>query len=57
VQWTFTTYSSPVSRRTFDRVSHEHLKRFLAHRITDPRLLRIIDRFRKTGGPGRAEFD
>jgi retron-type reverse transcriptase len=33
----------------FDRVSHEHLKRFLAHRITDPRLLRIIDRFLKAG--------
>ena len=33
----------------FDHVSHEHLKRFLAHRISDPRLLRIIERFLKAG--------
>ena len=33
----------------FDQVSHEHLRRFLAHRIGDPRLLRIIDRFLKAG--------
>jgi RNA-directed DNA polymerase len=33
----------------FDQVSHDHLKRFLAHRIGDPRLLRIIDRFLKAG--------
>lgn len=33
----------------FDNVNHDHLKRFLAHRISDPRLLRIIDRFLKAG--------
>ena len=33
----------------FDHVSHDHLKRFLAHRISDPRLLRIIERFLKAG--------
>ncbi|ASF48347.1 group II intron reverse transcriptase/maturase [Methylovulum psychrotolerans] len=33
----------------FDNVSHDHLRRFLAHRISDPRLLRIIDRFLKAG--------
>lgn len=33
----------------FDNVNHEHLKRFLAHRISDTRLLRIIDRFLKAG--------
>jgi group II intron reverse transcriptase/maturase len=33
----------------FDKVSHDHLKRFLAHRISDPRFLRIIDRFLKAG--------
>jgi RNA-directed DNA polymerase len=33
----------------FDHVSHYHLQRFLAHRITDPRLLRIIERFLKAG--------
>jgi group II intron reverse transcriptase/maturase len=33
----------------FDQVSHEHLRRFLAHRISDPRFLRIIDRFLKAG--------
>jgi RNA-directed DNA polymerase len=33
----------------FDRVSHTHLKRFLAYRVGDPRLLRIIDRFLKAG--------
>ena len=36
-------------KRFFERVSHEHLMRFLAHRITDPRLLRIIRRFLKAG--------
>jgi len=33
----------------FDNVNHDHLRRFLAHRISDPRLLRIIDRFLKAG--------
>jgi RNA-directed DNA polymerase len=33
----------------FDHVSHYHLQRFLAHRISDPRLLRIIERFLKAG--------
>lgn len=36
-------------RAFFDKVSHEHLKRFVAHRISDPRFLRIIDRFLKAG--------
>lgn len=33
----------------FDNVSHDHLRRFLVHRIADPRLLRIIERFLKAG--------
>jgi RNA-directed DNA polymerase len=33
----------------FDHVTHSHLLRFLAHRIADPRFLRIIDRFLKAG--------
>ena len=33
----------------FDHVSHYHLQRFLAHRISDPRFLRIIERFLKAG--------
>lgn len=33
----------------FDNVSHYHLLRFLKHRIADPRLLRIIQRFLKAG--------
>ena len=33
----------------FDHVTHFHLRRFLAHRIADPRFLRIIDRFLKAG--------
>lgn len=33
----------------FDQVSHEHLMRFLAHRISDERFLRIIRRFLKAG--------
>ena len=33
----------------FDHVSHAHLDRFLAHRITDGNLLRIIRRFLKAG--------
>jgi len=33
----------------FDHVSHTHLLRFLAHRIADPNLLRIVQRFLKAG--------
>jgi len=33
----------------FDHVSHDHLMRFLAHRIGDPNFLRIISRFLKAG--------
>lgn len=33
----------------FDHVSHAHLVRFLEHRIADPRLLRIVQRFLKAG--------
>jgi RNA-directed DNA polymerase len=33
----------------FDHVTHYHLLKFLAHRIADPRFLRIIDRFLKAG--------
>src|SRR4029077_868652 len=33
----------------FDGLSHEHLMRFLAHRIADERLLRIVRRFLKAG--------
>ena len=33
----------------FDHVTHNHLQRFLAYRIADPRFLRIIDRFLKAG--------
>ena len=33
----------------FDHVSHAHLERFLAHRIADSNLLRIIRRFLKAG--------
>ena len=33
----------------FDHVTHNHLLKFLAHRIADPRFLRIIDRFLKAG--------
>jgi len=33
----------------FDNVNHDHLKRFLAHRISDTRLLLIIDRFLRAG--------
>lgn len=33
----------------FDHVSHYQLVRFLKHRIADPRLLRIIQRFLKAG--------
>ena len=36
-------------KRFFERVNHEHLMRFLAHRITDPRFLRTIRRFLKAG--------
>jgi len=33
----------------FDHVSHDHLVRFLQHRIADPSLLRIVQRFLKAG--------
>ncbi len=33
----------------FDHVSHSHLVGFLAHRIADPKLLRMIQRFLKAG--------
>jgi group II intron reverse transcriptase/maturase len=33
----------------FDHVSHAHLVRFLEHRIADPKLLRIVQRFLKAG--------
>ena len=33
----------------FDHVDHDHLLRFLRHRIGDPNLLRIIQRFLKAG--------
>ena len=33
----------------FDHVSHEHLMRFLEHRIIDPNFLRLIRRFLKAG--------
>jgi group II intron reverse transcriptase/maturase len=33
----------------FDQVSHTHLVRFLRHRIADPCLLRVIQRFLKAG--------
>jgi RNA-directed DNA polymerase len=33
----------------FDHVSHDHLMRFLAHRIADPNFLRIVRRFLKAG--------
>ena len=33
----------------FDNVGHEHLMKFLAHRIADKRLLRIVRRFLKAG--------
>ena len=33
----------------FDHLSHSHLLRFLEHRIADPNLLRIVQRFLKAG--------
>lgn len=33
----------------FDHVDHAHLMRFLEHRITDPRLLRLVRRFLRAG--------
>jgi len=33
----------------FDHMSHSHLVKFLAHRIADPKLLRMIQRFLKAG--------
>ena len=34
---------------SFDHVSHEHMVRFLEHRIADPSFLRLIRRFLKAG--------
>lgn len=34
---------------SFDHVGHSHLVRFLEHRIADPNLLRLIQRFLKAG--------
>jgi hypothetical protein len=34
---------------SFDNVGHEHLMKFLAHRIADEKLLRIVRRFLKAG--------
>lgn len=36
-------------RGFFNEVSHDHLMRFLEHRIGDPRFLRVIRRFLKAG--------
>jgi RNA-directed DNA polymerase len=36
-------------RSFFDRVGHQHLMQFLAHRIADPNLLRVVRRFLKAG--------
>lgn len=36
-------------RAFFDRVGHEHLMQFLAHRIADPNFLRVVRRFLKAG--------
>jgi len=33
----------------FTSVSHEHLRKFLGHRINDPIFMRIVDRFLKAG--------
>jgi RNA-directed DNA polymerase len=33
----------------FNNVSHEHMMRFLNHRIKDPRMLRVLRRFLKAG--------
>ena len=39
-------------RRFFDSVDHEWLLRMLAHRIADPRILRIIRQWLRAGRPG-----
>jgi len=36
-------------KQFFERVNHDHLMCFLAHRITDPRFLRTLRRFLKAG--------
>lgn len=36
-------------RGFFDTVNHEWLKKFLAHRIQDPRVLRLVERFLRSG--------
>jgi group II intron reverse transcriptase/maturase len=36
-------------RKFFDSVDHEWLLRMIAHRITDPRILRLIDQWLKAG--------
>ncbi|MDR3568549.1 MAG: reverse transcriptase domain-containing protein, partial [Syntrophobacteraceae bacterium] len=33
----------------FDKVNHEWMLKFLAHRIGDPRILRLIDRMLRAG--------
>ena len=40
----------------FDHVSHEHLMRFVAHRIADEKLLRILRRFLKAGAMEAGQF-
>ena len=40
----------------FDHVSHEHLMRFVAHRIADEKLLRTLRRFLKAGALEAGEF-
>jgi retron-type reverse transcriptase len=39
----------------FDHVSHTHLVRFLEHRIADPKLLRLVQRFLKVGIPMKVD--
>ncbi|WP_295885276.1 reverse transcriptase domain-containing protein [uncultured Thiohalocapsa sp.] len=46
--WWKPTSQSEI-RGFFEHVSHAHLLRFLEHRIADPNLLRIIQRFLKAG--------
>jgi RNA-directed DNA polymerase len=36
-------------RSSFDSVSHSHLIRFLGHRIADPRIIRLIQKWLKAG--------
>ena len=40
----------------FDNVGHDHLMKFLAHRIADERMLRIVRRFLKAGVLERGVF-